>query len=113
MRGEPIEVTSKGTPTGQDDAHGSPILTAATTRTIEGVAVAPATSEETNDATGLRVVTGYDLYLPSGEQLLATDRITIRGVSGWMVEGDATAGQWTNYFTGRGKGVQVTVRRAS
>lgn len=115
MRGEAITVTSKGTVLvpREDDEQGNPKIGPDTTRTIKRVAVAPKGSSESAEAFGQQVITGYTLYLPSGEVLLPTDRIEIRGETGWQVEGDAAAGQWTSPFSGRGKGVEVAVKRAS
>ena len=113
MRGEPVIVTSKGVPTGGYDEGGYPIIGADTTRTVNRVAVAPKSSDESAEAFGQKVITGYSLYLPSGIILLSTDRIEIRNVPGWQVEGDGAAGQWTSPFSGRGKGVEVAVKKAS
>ena len=114
MRGEPIIVTSPGAAVpGEYDSQGNPLIGPETKRTINRVAVAPKGSEESAEAFGQKVVTGYTLYLPSGAILTADDRLEIRGVEGWQVEGDATAGQWTSPFSGRGKGVEVAVKRAS
>lgn len=114
MRGETVIVTSVGTPIpGEFDAQGYPLIGPETTRAVGRVAVAPKGSEESAEAFGQKVITGYTLYLPSGTVLLSTDRVEVRGVGGWQVEGDASAGQWTSPFSGRGRGVEVAVKRAS
>src|SRR5690606_3114421 len=104
--GETVTVTRLGGPTGADDEQGNPIIGPDTTFDIDDVAVAASGSAgggntiENVAAYGPVVITGYTLFLPSGTVLLASDRLTIRGVSGWQVEGDASAGQWTSPFSG-------------
>jgi len=110
--GEAVTVTRPGLGSGPDDARGNPTPAPPTTFNVEDVAVAPAGSEEDPQALGLLVVTGYTLYLPYGTTLLPADRLTIRGVDGWQVEGDSTVAGWRNPFTGETPGVVVSVRRA-
>lgn len=110
--GETVTVTRPGAATGPDDEQGNPTELPATTFDIDDVAVAPAGSDETPEALGVWVVTGFTLYLPFGTVLLPADRLTIRGVPGWQVEGDATASGWRSPFDGGGRGVVVSVRRS-
>lgn len=109
--GETVTVTRKGTPTGAYDGQGNPVVGADSTFTIEGVAVAPAGSEEDPQNLGLWVVTGYTLLMPYGTVLKPTDRLTIRGVDGWQVVGET--GSWRNPFNGLTPGSVVSVKRAS
>lgn len=117
MRGETVTVTRLGAedPNNRDEL-GYPIPAESTTFDIEHVAVAlsgTSGTSESAESTGDLSITGYTLYMPSGTQLRSTDILTIRGVTGWQVEGDAFAGQWTSPFSGRGKGVEARVKRAS
>lgn len=111
-RGETVTVTRQGEPTGDHDEGGNPILEPDTTFDISDVAVAPAGSEEDPQALGTWVVNGFNLFLPYGTVLKPSDRITVRGVSGWQVEGDTEASGWRNPFNGRTPGAVVTVRRS-
>lgn len=117
--GETITVTRKGVPTGADDEQGNPVIGPDTTFDIDYVALAPSAgvsgagaSDETAAAYGAVVVTGFTLFLPYGTVLHASDRITIRGVEGWQVEGDTEATGWRNPFNGLTPGSVVSVRRA-
>jgi hypothetical protein len=111
--GETVTVTRPGGPIpDSDDGQGNPILGPPSTFEVSDVAIAPAGSEEDPQALGLWVVTGYTLFLPYGTDLLPADRLTIRGVDGWQVEGDSTAAGWRNPFTGEQPGVVVSVRRS-
>lgn len=111
--GETVTVTRAGVSTGAYDLQGNSVLSAGSTFTVTDVAVAPAGTEEDPLALGLFVATGFTLYLPYGTVLLPNDRLTVRGVTGWQVEGDVTASGWRNPFDGLGRGVVVSVRRSS
>lgn len=112
--GETITVTRRGEPDGGSDAQGNPTVGPDTSFTVDDVAAAPQTSDETTGAPGITVVTGYALYCPyETSALLPTDRITIRGVEGWQVSGDSTGAGWRSPFDGVGRGVVVYVARAS
>lgn len=56
---------------------------------------------------------GFTLYLPHGTELESTDLVTIRGESGFQVQGDAGLVQWRSPFTGWEAGAVAIVRRAS
>src|SRR5690606_29597809 len=73
-------------------------------------AFAPRSSTELFSSSGQRVITGGSLYLPTGTSVLPTDRFEIDGDASWQVDGEA--GAWSNAHTGRGRGVEVAVRRA-
>ena len=112
--GETILVTRVGIPTGGDDAQGNPVFGADIVFSISDVAIAPTGSDETADSPGLFVVTGFDLYMPyAAPALVSSDRITIRGVEGWQVNGETTASGWRNPFSGSTPGIVVNVRRSS
>lgn len=110
--GETITVTREGALTPARDAQGNPVYAPPTTFNVADVAVEPTGSDETPELMGVWVVTGYRLFLPYGTVLLPSDRLTIRGVQGWQVEGDSTASGWRSPFDGGGRGVVVGVRRA-
>jgi len=112
--GETITVTREGAPTGEFDTQENPVLGPPSTFPISDVAIAPTGSDETPGAPGVFVVTGFDLYMPfDAPALVASDRITFRGVDGWQVEGEATVSGWRNPFNGSTPGAVVHVRRAS
>lgn len=114
MIGETITVTSPSAPVvpAAWDEAGSPILAAPTTFTFETLApCAPIMADESEEAAGARVISGYRIFGPSGLTLSPADRLTIRGVAGWQVEGEV--GQWNRSSDGSGRGVQFMVRRGS
>lgn len=110
--GETITVTRAGGPNGETDGVGNPVILAPSTFTVDDVALAPEGSDETTEAPGVWTVTGYKVFCPYGTVLLPTDRLTIRGVAGWQVEGDTTASGWRSPFDGVGRGVVLMARRA-
>ena len=107
-----LTVTRKGAPTGEPDEQGNPLYGPDTTFPLLVRAVAPASADESAQPTGPRVITGYQVYGYSNQiPLLPTDRLTIRGVPGWQVEGEA--GFWESAFgTARG-GTEFAVRRSA
>lgn len=107
--GESITVTREGTPTGDNDDAGNPIIGPPDESTVVDVALEPIMAEETP---GVWSVTGYRLYCPYGTEFLQDDRLTIRGVAGWQVEGDTAAAGWRSPFDGVGRGVVLMARRA-
>ena len=111
--GETITVSRPGAATGAYDAQGNPIIGAPTTFTVADVGVAPAASDETSAEFGTVAANGYNLYLPYGSDVRATDSITVRGVSGWQVQGDASSVDWRSPYTGWEAGTVVMVRRGS
>ena len=111
--GEIVTVTRAGGPVAGFDAQGSPLVAADSTFTVLDVAVEPAGTSEDPQSMGLWVLTGFTLYLPYGTVLLPSDRLEVRGVSGWQVVGDTSASGWRNPFTGGEKGSVVSVKRAS
>lgn len=113
MNKETVTVTRKGVPTGEDDELGNPIIGPDTTFDIADVVVAPAGTEEDPQALGLLVVTGFKLFLPYGTILYPTDRLAVRGITGWQVVGSTEAAGFRNPFTGREAGAVVSVKRAS
>jgi hypothetical protein len=111
--GETITVTRKGAPTGERDSQGTPTVGPDTVFTVDDVAIEPTGTTESPQAMGVWTVTGYNLFLPYGTELVPTDRITIRGSAGWNVVGNGEDSGWRNPFDGRGRGNVVGVKRAS
>lgn len=111
--GESISVTRSGAATGSFDELGNPVLAASSSFTVDGVAVAPLTPQEAADLWGPTNRGGYTLYLPFGVVLESTDTVTVRGESGFQVDGDAGLVQWKSPFTGWEAGAVAVVRRAS
>lgn len=111
--GETITVTRPGAAGSTFDDLGNPIPAAATTFTISGVGVAPLTPQESAELWGPENTGGFTLYLPYGTSLQSTDVVTIRGESGFQVQGDARLTQWRSPFTGWQAGSVAIVRRAS
>lgn len=106
MRGETITVRRQGARTGED-SQGNPIP-AVDEFEVRRCAFAPRSSDESTDVFGGRTFTGGTVYAPSGTVFKPSDVLIIRGEV-WSIDGEA--GQWTSPFTGRGKGVQVAVKR--
>lgn len=77
--------------------------------TIEGVAIAPASSVEPAVDGRQQVVTAMSLYGAQGLDIRPADRIRARsGV--WDVVGDEQA--WSNPFTGWAPGSEYAIKRA-
>lgn len=114
MIGETVTVTSPSAPVvpAEFDEAGNPVQAAATTFTFTTLApCAPVMADESEEAAGARIITGYRIFGPSGLVLSPADRLTIRGVPGWQVEGEV--GQWNRGSDGSGKGAEFMVRRGS
>jgi hypothetical protein len=107
-----LTVTRRGEPTGEDDEQGNPVATPDSTFQIVVRAVAPNPSDETATDAGARVITGYRVFgYKSLAPLLPSDRLTIRGVPGWQVEGEV--GLWESAFGSDRGGTEFVVRRSS
>lgn len=111
--GETITVTRLGATAAGYDEAGNPNRAAATSFTVDNVAVAPLTPQEATEAFGDVNVGGFTLYLPPTVTLLSTDTVTVRGIAGLQVHGDAGAVKWRSPFTGWEPGSVAIVRRAS
>lgn len=76
--------------------------------TIEGVAIAPSSSQETLTEDRRTVTTAMSLYGPPGMDVLPKDRIRAR--SGlWEVQGEVA--DWRNALTGWNPGAEFSVRK--
>lgn len=90
-----------------EDSQGNPTHT--TTETpVEHCAFAPTGSSEDVATFGTRAITGGTVYAPTGTEFLPSDVLVIRGMT-FTVDGES--GQWTNPFSGTGRGVEVAVKR--
>lgn len=111
--GETITVTRPTVLADAWDDSGAPLPGPDEVFTVDDVAIAPQTSDESPEAPGVFVVTAFNLYCPPGTVFEPSDVITVRGVPGWQVEGETAASTWRNPFNGSNPGVVVTVRRSS
>lgn len=106
MRGETITIIRRGAKTGEDSQR-NPIYETSEI-SVRGCAFAPGSSDEPTQPFGRRVFTGGTVYAPSGTVFKPSDVLIIRGEQ-WSIDGDA--GQWTNPYSRRGRGVEVAVKR--
>lgn len=115
MFGETITVIRAGVPTGGDDAQGNPIIGPPSTVTYDRVAVAPGTADEQVEQFGPRSENAFTLFRRrAAMDIRADDLVTIRGVSGWQVTGDARTVEWRTPYNGSLiRGTVAEVRRAS
>lgn len=96
------------------DRYGDPLP--ATTHTVEGCIVAPASGDSgqsaSSERTDLRdtVITGWTLYPPYGADLLYTDEVQLPGDDTWW-QVDGEVGNWRSPFSSWAPGGQVTLRR--
>jgi hypothetical protein len=79
-----------GQPTTRDWAN-------ATSATLEGFALDPGGSQETRTVSREQITTTPTLYGPYGADLVAADRVVVRGVT-WEISGNAA--DWRSPFTG-------------
>lgn len=92
-----------------EDSQGNPRHTV-TEIPVEHCAFAPTGSSEDVATSGTRAITGGTVYAPTGTVFLPSDVLVIRGVA-FTVDGET--GQWTNPFSGVGRGVEVAVKRGA
>jgi hypothetical protein len=95
----------------QKDEHGNPKRGARTDVEVPGCSLAPHDADETRGTFGPVTTTSYHVYAPTDLEFPPDTIFTIRGVSGWLMEGEV--GQWTSPYSARGKGVEFTVKRGS
>lgn len=106
MIGETVTILRPGTPT--TDIYGNDIPGADTRIDITGCAVAPRLRGDSTDAGRQGVIVGMSVYFPAGTDVLATDRLEVRGET-HTIEGDP--GYWTSPYTGTARGVEVATLR--
>lgn len=82
----------------------APVETTLTTRGVE-----PVSSSEVNDGRQA-VIVGYRVYLPSGSDVAAGDRVVLRGAT---YEVDGLPADWRSPFGGRGGGMVVALKAVS
>jgi hypothetical protein len=88
------------------DRYGSPTFTESSTA-ITGAAFAPGGSVEPVEVGRAAVITSPALYFRSTVDLLATDRVIVRGTT-YTVEGDPAV--WVSPYTGETRGVSVSLK---
>jgi hypothetical protein len=93
------------------DAKGNPKRGDRIPQTVIGCHLAPHDADETRGTFGPVTTTSYHVYAPTDLEFPADTIFTIRGVDGWLMEGEV--GQWTSPYSRRGKGVEFTVKRGS
>lgn len=108
MRGETVTIIRQGEASGED-SQGNPIIPEEEID-VDGCAFAPGSSGEDTSPYGQRVLTGGTVYAPTGTVFLPSDRLIIRGEH-YVIDGES--GQWTSPFNGRGRGVEVAVKRGA
>jgi hypothetical protein len=91
------------------DRYENPTFTDSST-TLTGAAFAPGGAVEPVEVGRASVVTSPSLYFRSTVDLLATDRVVVRGIT-YTVEGDPAV--WVSPFTGETRGVSVSLRRVA
>lgn len=111
--GETVTVIRLGAPGGSKDALGNPTLAAPSEFEVEDVGIAPVTPDEATELWGPDNKGGYTLLMPYGTELESSDVVTVRGESGFQVQGAADLVQWRNPFTGWEAGAVAVVRRSS
>lgn len=75
---------------------------------VTGVAVEPRPSTEPLQEARNSVTSGFTLYMPTGTEIDAQNRVIVRGNT-YSVLGDAS--EWVSPFTGWAPGVVVQVER--
>lgn len=75
--------------------------------TIPGLAFNPGSSNEPSEVGRNSVVTQPEVYAPVGVDILASDRLTIRGKT-YLVDGNPA--EWVNPFTGWPAGVVIKLK---
>lgn len=92
-----------------EDAQGNPTYVPTDTP-VDNCAFAPTGSSEDVSTFGTRAITGGTVYAPSGTVFLSSDLLVIRGMT-FTIDGET--GQWTNPYSGNGRGVEVAVKRGA
>lgn len=108
------ETVTRVRPGSTTDGHGNTVPDwsegAVAALDIDDCAFAPVQTPE--DRTGGRqgVVDAGTVYAPHGADVVATDRLVVRGET---YEIDAKPGDWVSPFTGAGAGVEISIRRVA
>lgn len=105
--GETVTVVRPGAPT--EDQYGNEVPGAPTSTDVPGCAVAPRSSSEDLQARD-QVIVGLNVWMPSGSDVRATDRMRVRGV---LYDIDGEPGLFATPFTGTSGHVQVSLTRVS
>jgi hypothetical protein len=89
------------------DEYGDPVASETrVTMTTKGIA--PRYTSDPADPTRAPVIDGFTVYLLPGADVLATDRLEVRG---GLYDVDGQPGEWVSPFSGDSRGVEVNVRR--
>lgn len=107
---ETITVTVPGAPTGGDDAQGNPIVGPPVVTEVEIKAFAPRDSEESEDGSGTRSISGGVVYGYRGTTVPTDAILTIRGED-WQVDGEL--GDWLSPYGPVPQGIEFSVKRAT
>lgn len=109
MRGERITGSQSGAQTGEDD-RGHPVFAREQISFMSVAPCEPLGSSEGDTSFGPDVITGYRVFGPAGLVLRPDAVFTIRGVSGYQLDGDV--GEWRS-GAGRRRQTVFIVRRSS
>lgn len=103
LRGTPVTDPYSGEETGTD-------WSTPTATVVTDCGVAPRLTPESpaNDRT--LIIEGYTVFMPYGTDVLATDRVVVRGDT-YDVDGDV--GVWRNPFTGWEPGIEVNLKKVN
>lgn len=104
--GEVVTRLRPGPPT--TDSQGNEVPGPDIRLDIEKCAVAPRLQGDVTEGGRQGVIVGTTVYFPSGADVLATDRLEVRGEV-HTIEGDP--GRWVSPFTADEWGVEVATRR--
>jgi len=108
-----VTVTIKPCVLGERDSRGNQtkIWPSAKWFEVAGVAIAPRTSDETNNiGFANRVVVGLTLYGPYSLEITHLDRVAYAGLD-YEVVGEV--GRWLNPFDGTQEGCEVALKRVA
>lgn len=97
--------------TSTTDRYGATVdsWTSPTETEVHGCMFAPKSSTEAHENGRQAEIAGGDLYLPAGTDILATDRVVVRGETHTVHAGPAS---WKSGYTFPGeRGIHVEVRR--
>jgi hypothetical protein len=104
--GETVTILRSGAST--SDRYGNPAPGTDVRVDVTGCAVAPRLAGDATEGGRQGVIIGTTVYFPPGTDVVATDRLEVRGET-HTIEGDP--GVWTSPHTGTQHGVEVATRR--
>jgi hypothetical protein len=104
--GETVTILRAGAPS--SDRYGNVVPGGDVRLEIAGCAVAPRLQGDATEGGRQGVIVGTTVYFPAGTDVLATDRLEVRGEE-HVIEGDP--GRWSSPYSGAERGVEVATRR--